>query len=315
MSDTPTKRENLWHPRYWLTWLGLGLLWLVVQLPWHWQMRLGKWLGLAMFHTLKQRRFVCCVNLELAFPELSDAERAQLNRAHFISLGRGLLEAAFSWWGRDAALKPLAQVEGLEHFLQARDQGGVLLLSAHFTSLEIAGRLMAMQLSFPVEAVYRPHQNPVIEHQVAKVRAGRYGKVISRDEIRQMVRHLRDGQSIWYAPDQHFSQKNSLFVPFFGVEAATNTATTRLAELGRAQVVPFFSIRTEQGYLLRFLSVLKDFPGESVHTDTLRINRIIEQQVREFPEQYLWTHRRFKSSLDGKNRYDTHLSEQPASRC
>ncbi|WP_020396752.1 LpxL/LpxP family Kdo(2)-lipid IV(A) lauroyl/palmitoleoyl acyltransferase [Thiolinea disciformis] len=315
MSDSTPNSENLWRPRYWPTWLGLGVLWLVAQVPWRWQMTLGKWLGLAMFHTLKKRRFVCCVNLELAFPELSEAERTALNRAHFISLGRGLLEAAFSWWGRAKALQPLAQVEGLEHLLKAHAHGGVLLLSAHFTSLDIAGRLIRGHIPFSIQLVYRPHQNPVIEQAVANVRASYNGKVISRDEIRQMVRSLRAGEAVWYAPDQHFNQKNSVFVPFFGVEAATNTATTRLADLGHAQVVPFFSVRTAQGYLLRFLPALEDFPGESVHTDTLRINRIIEQQVREFPDQYLWTHRRFKSSPEGHNRYDQYLSGHPASRC
>ncbi|HPY41833.1 MAG TPA: lysophospholipid acyltransferase family protein, partial [Thiolinea sp.] len=105
------------------------------------------------------------------------------------------------------------------------------------------------------------------------------------------------------------------FVPFFGVEAATNTATSRIASLGRAKVVPFFTVRTDKGYLLRFLPALQDFPSESVHTDTARINQIIEQQVREFPEQYLWTHRRFKTSPDGSNRYLNHRRDHPESRC
>lgn len=306
-------QQSLLSPRYWPTWLGLGCLWLIVQLPWRLQMYLGKQLGLLMFKTLKRRRYICCVNLELAFPELSAEERTELSRKHFISMGQGLLETAMSWWSRRKRLSKFVFLEGLEHLKNAHQQGGVILLSAHFTSLELGGRLLAPYL--PLHVVYRPHQNPVIEQQVAKIRSKRYGQAISRDQIRSMIQSLKQGFPVWYAQDQHFDQKSSLFIPFFGVEAATNTATSRLASLGRAKVVPFFTVRTDKGYLLRFLPALEDFPSESVHTDTARINQIIEQQVREFPEQYLWTHRRFKTSPDGSNRYLNHRRDHPESRC
>ncbi len=308
-----TTQQSLLNPRYWLTWLGLGCLWLLVQLPWQVQMWLGKQLGLLLFKTLKRRRYICCVNLELAFPELSHEQRAKLSRKHFISMGQGLFETAMSWWGNEKRLSELAFLEGLEHLKNAHQQGGVILLSAHFTSLELGGRLLAPYL--PLHVVYRPHQNPVIEQQVAKIRSKRYGQAISRDQIRSMVQSLKQGFPVWYAQDQHFDQKSSLFIPFFGIDAATNTATSRLASLGRAKVIPFFTVRQANGYLLRFLPALEDFPSESVHTDTARINQIIEQQVREFPEQYLWTHRRFKTSPDGSNRYLNHRRDYPESRC
>lgn len=308
-----TTPQSLLHPRHWLTWLGLACLWLLVQLPWQVQMWLGKQLGLLLFKTLKRRRYICCVNLELAFPELSPEQRAKLNRQHFISMGQGLFETAMSWWGNEKRLSELAFLEGLEHLKNAHQQGGVILLSAHFTSLELGGRLLAPYL--PLHVVYRPHQNPVIEQQVAKIRSKRYGQAISRDQIRTMVQSLKQGFPVWYAQDQHFDQKSSLFIPFFGIEAATNTATSRLASLGHAKIVPFFTVRQANGYLLRFLPALEDFPSESVHTDTARINQIIEQQVRELPEQYLWTHRRFKTSPDGSNRYLNHRCDHPESRC
>lgn len=308
-----TVQQSLLHPRHWLTWLGLACLWFLVQLPWHMQMWLGKQFGLLMFKTLKRRRYICCVNVDLAFPELSPEQRTELSRQHFISMGQGLFETAMSWWGNEKRLSELAFLEGLEHLKNAHQQGGVILLSAHFTSLELGGRLLAPYL--PLHVVYRPHQNLVIEQQVAKIRSKRYGQAISRDQIRTMVQSLKQGFPVWYAQDQHFDQKTSLFIPFFGVEAATNTATSRLASLGRAKVVPFFTVRQENGYLLRFLPALEDFPSESVHTDTARINQLIEQQVREFPEQYLWTHRRFKTSPDGSNRYLNHRRDHPESRC
>ncbi|WP_093069332.1 LpxL/LpxP family Kdo(2)-lipid IV(A) lauroyl/palmitoleoyl acyltransferase [Thiothrix caldifontis] len=295
------------HPRYWLTWLGLGFLWLLVKLPWGMQMWLGKQLGLLMFFLLPKRRQICCINLGLAFPEFTPAERFQLNREHFISLGRGLLETALSWWGADTKLAKQTQIEGLEHLQAAMQQGGVVLLSAHFTSLELGGRILAQYA--PLHVIYRPHQNPLIEWRVARLRSKRYGKAISRDNIRDMIRSLQQGHVVWYAQDQNFGHKNAVFAPFFGVEAATNTATSRLAKLGKAQVVPFFTLRTATGYRLRFLPALENFPSQAILDDTTRINQLIEQQVREFPAQYLWTHRRYKDDPTGGNRYSLYSKE------
>ncbi|PID34090.1 MAG: lipid A biosynthesis lauroyl acyltransferase [Thiotrichales bacterium] len=301
------------HPRYWPTWLGLGILRLIVQLPWSLQMHIGKGLGLLMYHALKKRRYICCVNLELAFPELSNKERQQLNRQHFTSLGQGLLETAMSWWGREEKLAKLTRLEGIEHLHKALESGGVVLLSAHFTSLELGGRMLAPHL--PLHVVYRPHQNPVIEQLVAELRAKRYGKAIPRSSIRTMLQSLKKGHAVWYAQDQHFRQKNSLFIPFFGIEAATNTATSRIAGMTPSKVIPFFTVRNSDGYLLRFLPELENFPGDSVTDDTLRINQLIEQQVRAFPDQYLWTHRRFKAAPDDSDRYKTHRDNFPDSCC
>jgi KDO2-lipid IV(A) lauroyltransferase len=301
------------HPRYWPAWLGIGILWLLTRLPWSVQMWLGKQLGLLMFHTMPRRRFISCVNLELAFPERSCTDRYELNRQHFISLGRGLLDTCLSWWGDEHKLDQLTHTEGMEHLQDAIRQGGVVLLSCHFTSLELGGRLLAQHI--PLHVVYRPHQNALIEWRVARLRTKRYGKTISRDNIREMIRSLKQGHTVWYAQDQHFHHKGSQFIPFFGILTPTNTATSRLAKLGEARVIPFFTVRTETGYLLRFLPPLDDFPGESAETDTLRINHIIEDQICEFPAQYLWTHRRFKDPPEGGDRYRHYRDNPPATGC
>jgi len=301
------------HPRYWLSWLGLATLWLITKLPWSVQMLLGKALGKLTHRLLPKRRRICCINLELAFPEYTRPQRAALNQQHFISLNRGLLETALSWWGNDKTLAQQTRIEGLEHLHAAQQEGGVILLSAHFTSLELGGRILAQHI--PLHVIYRPHQNPVIEWRVARLRSKRYGKAISRDNIRDMIRSLKQGHVVWYAQDQNFGHKNSVFAPFFGVNAATNTATSRLAKLGKAKVVPFFTVRTNSGYLLRCLPALDHFPGASDLEDTTRINQIIEQQVRAFPEQYLWTHRRYKDKPEGGNRYEQHQQNHPDSAC
>lgn len=290
------------HPRYWPTAVGLGLLWLIVQLPWKAQMALGKVLGLAMYYTLAKRRHVAEVNISLAFPELSTSDQSLLVKRHFVSLGQGLLETALSWWGDPDRLVEQTEIEGIEHLHTAMAKGGVVLLSAHFTSLELGGRLLAQYM--PLHVVYRPHQNPLIEWRVARLRAKRYGKAISRDDIREMLRSLQQGHIVWYAQDQNFGHKNSVFAPFFNIPAATNTATSRISRLGKASVVPFFTVRTATGYKLQFYPLLENFPSEAVLNDTIQINQVIERQVRLYPEQYLWTHRRYKDRPEGGNRYE-----------
>lgn len=296
------------HPKYWFTWLGLGILWVLSQLPWKLQMAIGDFLGQLMYHTLRRRRFICRANIEMAFPNLLSEDRKELAKQHFMSLGKGIIETAMSWWGAENKLQKLTYFDGLEHLLEHMDEdrednAGIILLSAHFTSLELGGRLLAA--STPLHVVYRPHQNPLIEWLVARVRAERYGKAISRDDIREMIRSLKNKHLVWYAQDQNFGHKNSVFVPFFGIDAATNTGTSRISKIAKAKVIPFFAFRlANKGYLLRFLPALDNFPSDDPKQDALRINKIIEDQVREFTNQYLWTHRRYKDDPKGGNRYE-----------
>jgi KDO2-lipid IV(A) lauroyltransferase len=298
-------------PQYWPTWFGMLLLWLIAKLPWKILMFFGHFLGRLLYWFLKRRRHICDTNLRLAFPDLLDEERKTLVREHFISLGKGLLETAISWWGSETKLQSLSHFEGLEHLLEhlgkdKEESTGIILLSAHFTSLELGGRILSA--STPLHVLYRPHQNNLIEWLVARARRKRYGKAIPRDNIRAMIKSLKNKQLVWYAQDQNFGHKNSVFAPFFGVEAATNTGTSRISKISNAVVIPFFTFRCEDrnekaGYLLRFLPALKDFPSDNPQSDAIRINRIIEDQVREFSDQYLWTHRRYKDHPEGKNRY------------
>jgi len=268
-----------------------------------------------MHAILHKRRRICCINLELAFPELSTAERDQLNREHFISLGRGVFETTLSWWGKQNKINSLAHFEGEEYLQQAlAEKKGVVLLSAHFTSLEMGGRILSAKT--PLHVVYRRHQNALIEALVAKMRERRYGKAIPKDNIRDMIRSLKQGFPVWYAQDQSFRDKRSIDVPFFGTKASTNTGTSRIAGMTQAKIVPFFTVRVQgsrEGYLLRFLPALDNFPSGDIENDTLRINQLIEEQVREFPAQYLWTHKRYKSKTT--DFYSHYLEQHPDSHC
>lgn len=303
------QKKHYWHPRYWLIWLGLFILRGLILLPWRWQMLMGKGFGLFMYRLLKRRRRIACMNLALALPELTAKTRQSLNRAHFIALGQSVIETPLSWWGSAQTLAKLRHIEGWQHLQAAKaEKRGIILLSAHFTSLELGGRLLAMDESLHV--VYRPHQNPLLDDLVADVREQRYGKAISRDDIRSMVRSLRQGQLVWYAQDQNFGHKNSVFSPFFGVLAATNTSLSRLAKLGNALVVPFFTVRQAEGYRLIFLPALDHFPSGDQQVDADRVNQLLEQQIRQVLPQYLWTHRRYKDCPEGGNRYTNKDSEQ-----
>ncbi len=301
-----TIRSSLLHrrflaPRFWLTWLLLGIMWLIAQLPYRAQRAIGNILGRIMYHASPWRRHIAAVNLRSCFPELSGPERATLLRRHFSSLGMGAVETAMSWWTPDKKLRRLARIEGLEHLERAKKMGkGVILLSAHFTTLEIGAHLLAMHTLF--HAMYRKHKNPLFEAVMRRARERRCEYAIPRGDVRAFLNSLKMGLPVWYAPDQNYGRKHSIFVPFFGVPAATNTSTARLARLSGAPVVPFFQHRLPgaQGYALTLLPALDDFPSEDVEADTLRINQLIEQQIRRAPEQYLWAHRRFKTRPAGE---------------
>lgn len=309
--DRPRFRAYFLHPRFWPLWLGLGLLWLLVQLPYPLLLRLGRVVGAVMYRAAGSRRAIARRNLELSFPELRPEQRERLLRENFASTGIALFEMAMSWWWPQARLQRLAHIEGLEHLKQAQAEGqGVILMALHFTTLEIGAALLGQHHT--IDGMYREHKNPVFDfvQRRGRERHNPDATAIEREDVRAMLKVLRAGRAIWYAPDQDYGRKQSLFVPLFGVQAATVTATTKFARLGRARVVPFTQQRLADGsgYRLVIHPPLDDFPGESDEADCARINRWVEEVVRANPEQYLWAHRRFKTrpvgepSLYGKKR-------------
>ena len=301
--DRPRFRAYFLHPRFWPLWLGLGLLWLLVQLPYPLLLRLGRLVGAVMYRAAGSRRAIARRNLELSFPELEPEQRERLLRENFASTGIALFEMAMSWWWPQPRLQHLAHIEGLEHLRQAQAEGqGVILMALHFTTLEIGAALLGQHHT--IDGMYREHKNPVFDfvQRRGRERHNPDATAIEREDVRAMLKVLRAGRAIWYAPDQDYGRKQSLFVPLFGVQAATVTATTKFARLGRARVVPFTQERLADGsgYRLMIHPPLEDFPGESDEADCLRINRWVETSVRANPEQYLWAHRRFKTRPVGE---------------
>ncbi|MBI3772464.1 MAG: LpxL/LpxP family Kdo(2)-lipid IV(A) lauroyl/palmitoleoyl acyltransferase [Gammaproteobacteria bacterium] len=288
-------------PRYWLLWLGLGLLRLSCFLPYRGLLLLGSVTGDLMYWLLPRRRHIAATNLLLCFPELSLSERQALLRQNFRSTGISLFEIAWCWWGPQQKLEPLCHIQGLEHLHAAQAQGkGVLLFSAHFTCLEIGGRLLALHVPFYV--MYKPHRNPLFEAVMRGSRERQFERAIDRNDIRDLIRTLKQGHTCWYALDQDFGTINAVFAPFFNIPAATLTATTRIARMTGCAIVPFFVHRLDDGsgYQLTIQPPLEHFPSGDDLTDTTRTNALIEKEVRKAPAQYLWTHRRFKNRPAGE---------------
>lgn len=286
-------------------WIGLGLLWLIVQLPYRVLHMLGHGVGWFMYLFMAERREIARINLALCFPDWSEERRRQVLRANFDSYGMALFEMAMAWWWPRGRLARLARVRGLEHLRDAAAAGqGVVLMSAHFTTLEIGAALLGQQAT--IDGMYRAHRNAAFDYvqRRGRERHNADAVAVEREDVRSMLKSLRRGRAIWYAPDQDYGRKASVFVPLFGIAAATVTATATFARLGKARVVPFTQIRLPrgQGYLLTVHPPLENFPVGDEEADALRINQWVEQVVLQQPEQYMWVHRRFKTRPEGEVR-------------
>lgn len=283
-------------PRYWALWVVLGLLRLVVLLPFSWQMLLGRALGTPVRWILPGPRRYADINVAMCFPTMSDRARRKLVNDHFDALVMGVIEGANCWWAPDEKLRGLVRVEGMERLHAAQAAGKpVILLSGHFTTLEIGGRLLGLHAPFSL--MYRPNNNALLEEVIRRNRMKHFDDAIPRDSVKRMLRTLKEGRSVWYAPDQSYRKQQSVTAPFFGVPAPTTSATSRIAKATGALVMPFTVTRLprNEGYVLRIDEPLTDFPSDNIVADTSRVNQTIEESVRRAPEQYIWIHRRFKT--------------------
>ncbi len=276
---------------------------LLARLPWPVQRALGRTIGRLLRRALPARRRVAARNLELCFPELSADARKALLRRHFEAIGIGLFEFARAWWGSVEPLRRGLVVEGLEHMEAARAGGrGVIVVSGHFTTLEVCGRLMCDHA--PLAGMYRPHAQPAMEWAVRRGRARYAAAMFPKQDLRGSVRHLKRGGLLWYAPDQDPSRGESVYVPFFGQPAHSLTSTHQLARMSGASVLFYQHARREDGgYTLRLFPASEGYPTSDATADTAEVMAAIETMARAAPEQYLWIHRRFKRRPDGSSAY------------
>lgn len=291
---------SYWAPKYWPTWIGMGLLRLLCLLPHRTALAIGRGIGRLAHRLGGSRRGVIRRNLELCFPELSADERNALAAEHFKALGMMLIETGLGRWASDKHLASITTLKGVEHVHAATKSGhGVLLLAAHFTTLEISGRVLATRIP-PFDGVYRKNRSDFVTEIQRSGRERTVDTTIEKRDIRTVVRNLRAGRIVWYAPDQSYNRKGAEIVPFFGVPSMQTTATSTLARLGDAVVIPFFPRRLKDGtYEMTLLPPFEDFPGDDPAADTLRYNKVLEAHIRSCPEQYFWVHRKFKDLPDG----------------
>ncbi|KJV36468.1 LpxL/LpxP family Kdo(2)-lipid IV(A) lauroyl/palmitoleoyl acyltransferase [Luteibacter yeojuensis] len=298
----PTLTARLLGRKNWPAWAGVGVIWLMAHLPFRWLMGLGRLAGRLALHLNKERRRVAATNIALCFPGLSPDEQKALVRANLCDVGMMLAEFALGWMGSDKAIAQVpVTIEGLEHLEAARAAGrGVLLVGGHFSHLELCARLVSQRIR--IAGMYRRMDSDVFEFAVLRARLHYAAAMFEKDDIRGTVKYLRQGGTLWYAPDQDMRSKDNVFAPFFGVRAATITATHHLARLSNAVVIPFYHRRLpdDSGYAMRLGAPMEAFPSADAALDTERVNQQIEQMVREAPEQYLWVHKRFKTRPAGE---------------
>ena len=266
------------------------------KLPYPVLMSMGGFAGRIIFRVAHKRRAIAARNLELCFPDLTNDERHHLLRAHFTSLGRALFESGLAYWASDDRLHPLAKISGLENLQGALSQGrGVILIAGHFTSMEISGRLLGLEVDY--DAVIRPFSNPDIDKVVHSGRHRAVRNAIPKKSFRQFLKGLQENRAILITVDQATTASNKVMAPFFSIPAATSVNAARIAQKTGAAILPVLWLREPDlsGYRVEIGEQLTEFPTDDAIADAIRINSLIEQQIRRAPEQYYWIHRRFKN--------------------
>ncbi len=291
--------------KYAPSWLFYGLIWLLSQLPYALLIMIGQGLGAVIYHLIPSRVKVVTTNLRLCFPEIKSTQRQLMIKNNFKELGIMITQTFKTFLSNTKTLEQNATIEGGEHIENClKENKGVLLVAGHFTALDMGGKILCKK--YPIAGMYRPHKHPLVEYIVTRSRLRYATHMFKRDELRPIIKHLKNGGVLWYAPDQNYRRGQSVFVPFFERKAATITATHQLARLSKCAVLFFHVQRNSEKphYTLTISPPLPDFPSKDAIEDTTRINKGIEDMVKINPSEYLWIHKRFKTVEKGeKNPY------------
>jgi len=283
-------------PRYWPTWALLGVMKLSARLPVGLQLALGTLIG-RIFYTLQVReRGVARRNLEICLPELAGPERETLVRRHFRSMGLSVVEMGIGWFTPIEKLRQRVEIKGLAHLDAAFAAGhGALLVTAHFTPIEIGVGILE---DYPgtVSSLYRPQRNAMMDYLILRGRSRFAASQIPRDNVRMLIRRLQKNEAVLYMPDQTYLGNQSALIPFFGEAAMTNIATSRIARISGAKVMPYWFRRRpdDLGYEVEICPPLENFPTDDAILDTKRLVGLLEERIRATPEQYLWVYKKFK---------------------
>ncbi|MBD1227762.1 Kdo(2)-lipid IV(A) acyltransferase [Xenorhabdus griffiniae] len=301
MIQAPPFCRSLLHPRYWLTWLGIGILYLLVLLPYPAIYWMGTRLGRLSLRFLKKRAKVAERNLALCFPDMPAEKRQEWLVRNFESVGMGLFETGMAWFWPDWRVKRWFKVTGREHIQQVQSTSqGIIVIGIHFLTLELGARIFGMLN--PGIGVYRPNDNPVMDwlQTWGRLRSNKY--MLDRKDVKGMIRCLKNGEIVWYAPDHDYGPRNSVFAPLFAVEhAATTTGTSILVRLAKPALIPFTPRRLPngKGYELIIQPAVENFPLQDETEAATFMNKVIEKEIMQAPDQYMWLHRRFKTRPKG----------------
>lgn len=280
----------------------MGLLRLLCLLPLSILQKMGAALGSLIYRLVPSRRRAAHINLTQAYPNFNPQQIDTLNKKAFRSLGMSVFETGLAWFSKSEKLQKICRVEGKQNLDQAMAKNkGVLLLTGHFTTLDMGGHLIGTYVN-KYNAVFKKAHNPLFNALMVHYRAKMGDDLIETKNVRGIIRGLKKGHATWFGPDQDFGDQELVFSPFLGGIASTLTATAKIAKMTGAAVVPFYPIRLDhgKGYKLIILPALDNFPSDDIEADSARINRIIEKMVYDCPEQYLWSHKRFKTQADRK---------------
>lgn len=288
------------HPKYWITWIGIGIMYLMSLLPQKAKMGLATILGTLMYKIGGVRLLVTRANIRACFPELNEEEQENLIRESFIANMKGMVETTTAWWGDHKPIIDKLEVYGLEHLKEAQARGkGVILVGGHFSILDLAGPLVH-SLS-PFNYMYRPNDNPLFNAVIERHRMRYSNKKFNKYELKEMTSFIKQGNTVWYGYDQDFGARRSVFAPFFGIQTATVKAAARLPRDTGATVLMISQFREDNDrYSIRFSPIFEGLAEDDDITAATRLNKQLETFIRIHPEQYLWMHRRFRSRPAGE---------------
>ena len=296
------KPKALYHHRHWWIYLTKGILWGLSKLPHRFLLILGSGIGfiVSQFNTKNNR--IILRNLELCFPKMSDTERQRLARRCWQAHGMGIFEATKGWWGNKEKLRKICQIEGEKYLQAALNSGrGGILLTAHFTCSELQGMMINFLTDYNATAKHIRH--PIADFEVYKARRHHIRQIFFAEEMKKVYQILKKGEMVAFLLDQDYGHKGTVFAPFFGVSTSTTTAISRIAKMTHSIVIPNFLVRIPgtARYRLIFQQPLENFPSDDPVKDAIQFNQVIENIVREYPEQYGWTYRRFATRPIGDN--------------
>lgn len=287
-----------------LTRFALALVWLLHFLPLSVLARIGSGLG-GLFYVLgRERRNVCLTNLSRCFPDMPEKERIAIAKAHFRVLGRSVLERSIMWWAPRERVTRLVRIVGLER-LQALKGRPLILLAPHFVGLDAGCTRLTCEID--MAGIYSKQKNPLVNALLllGRTRFGRQRAISRQEGVRPALAALKEGIPFYYLPDLDYGRRDAIFVPFFGVPAATITGLSRMVRITGARVLPCVTrmLPGGAGYEVRCMPAWEDFPSGDDSADARRLNAFVEERVREMPEQYFWTHKRFKTRPPGEAKW------------